>query len=461
LVVTTDAPFSNDADIQNNQATTTAALNGAGVILIGLKAPGAANELDALATATGGSVVPLESSGSNVAAAILEGLGNLPTTVEPVPNCPTLGVTFDPTSSTVTSGDDAEFVETIEATDPSLAGTTVTCAVEFLDNGVSVGQQIITITVPLTVVATPDTDTNPLCSEHTVNAELSSGSTPVPGAIVTFTVTSGPNTGVSGDDTSDAGGLASFTYAPLGNGPGYLGTDVIKVCAREVCDTVEKVWDLVVDPNPDAETNELETDNSHTVTTSVTSGEQPVVGVTVEYEILSGPNAGDTATPTTDANGEATFTYSSEISCEGLGKDVIEACYCGICDEVEKIWQDTTPPEATCVPGPNPSGVIPPAGESGPNQNPDGFWTIGGTDAVDDDLQIYVEDLGSQTKFGPYSAGTNIKYTQAPGGKPSEKPGSGEVAWRLKGKGDMKVIAVDCSGNEDEVTCFVPPPPAL
>jgi len=342
-----------------------------------------------------------------------------------------------------------------------LAGTTVNCNVDFKDNGVLVGVQTITITIPLTVDASPETDTNPLCSSHTVNAVLLSGSTPVPLATVTFDVTSGPNAGVIvADETSAADGSASFTYAPLGTGPSYLGTDVIMVCARGVCDTVEKVWDLVVDPSPDTETNELETDNSHTVTTSVTSGGQPVDGVTVDYEILSGPNAGEVASPSTDANGEAPFTFSSEISCDGLGTDVVEVCYCGICDEVEKIWQDTTPPEASCVPGPNPAGKIPPAGENGPNQNPDGFWTIGGTDAVDDNLEIFVKDMGSQTVFGPYSVGTNIKWTQAPGAEPNAKPGPGEVDWYLKGKGDMTVIAVDCSDNSDEVSCFVPPPPA-
>eukprot|EP00978_Attheya_sp_CCMP212_P048495 scaffold529584_cov51-Attheya_sp.AAC.1 len=160
LVVTTDATFSNQNDIHNNLASTTAALVDNGVVLIGLKAPNAGLELDALAAATEGTVVPLSSDGSNVADAILTGLASLPTTVVPDPHCDDLIVTFDPSDVTVTSGEVANFDESIEVKDdPSLRGTVVTCTVDFLNNNVLIGTQTISITVndwcPTTVLDSP------------------------------------------------------------------------------------------------------------------------------------------------------------------------------------------------------------------------------------------------------------------------------------------------------------------
>uniref|UniRef100_A0A7S2XRI6 VWFA domain-containing protein n=1 Tax=Attheya septentrionalis TaxID=420275 RepID=A0A7S2XRI6_9STRA len=160
LVVTTDAPFSKDKDIQNNLESTTAALVDNGVVLIGLKAKGAGKELDYLAKATGGSIIPLSPDGRNVADAILMGLARLPTTVVPDPHCDDLIVTFDPSSVTVISGKIANFGESIEVKDdPSLRGTVVTCTVDFLNNDVSIGTQTISITVndwcPTTVLDSP------------------------------------------------------------------------------------------------------------------------------------------------------------------------------------------------------------------------------------------------------------------------------------------------------------------
>ena len=70
------------------------------------------SELDALAAATGGSVQPLSSSGADIADAILAGLGNLPVDVTMASNCDDpIGVSFAPAAQTVTSGDDALFID--------------------------------------------------------------------------------------------------------------------------------------------------------------------------------------------------------------------------------------------------------------------------------------------------------------------------------------------------------------
>jgi hypothetical protein len=121
---------------------------------------------------------------------------------------------------------------------------------------------------------------------------------------------------------------------------------------------------------------------------------------------------------------------------------------------------------ATCVETTNPHGkTIPPAGfttEPGTNpksgQNDDGFYRIGTTSGED---SVFVEDSGSGTVFGPFAPGTEIKYTQAPGGTPGEKKiGSttgqaGAVLTHITGTGDALVF----SGDGFRVSCLVPPPP--
>ncbi|KAB7745595.1 VWA domain-containing protein [Nostocoides sp. F2B08] len=222
---------------------------------------------------------------------------------------------------------------------------------------------------------------------------------------------------------------------------------------------------------PATATNELGVDNEHTVTATVDGPAGMLAGWPVDFAV-TGNNAGATGTCspadcTTDANGEVTFTYEVPVAPSSLGTDMIGATVT-IDDEtgsleVEKIWDDTTPPVAMCVPGPNPGGQIPAApGSGGRAQNPDGFYTIS---AVDDvwgavDVDLFVTDDGSGHVFGAFDNPSNIKYTQAPGAEPAQKAGSGAVDWNLKGKGDAVLTAEDGSGNvSDPVDCLVPPAP--
>jgi len=67
----------------------------------------------------------------------------------------------------------------------------------------------------------------------------------------------------------------------------------------------------------------LPTGETHTVTaTVVDDNNDPVVGRNVDFEVLSGPNAGEMGSDTTDANGEATFSYVGD---DGPGTDTIIA----------------------------------------------------------------------------------------------------------------------------------------
>ena len=223
---------------------------------------------------------------------------------------------------------------------------------------------------------------------------------------------------------------------------------------------------------PPTATNELGSDNSHTVTATLTGPAAEVGGNPVAFSISAGPNAGDAGTCApascqTDASGQVTFTYAVPKEPASLGTDTISAMVevdgLSATRSVSKLWRDTTPPVARCVPSTNPDGSIPSApGNGGQGQNQDGFYRLLATDDVwpAGDLDVFVKDDGSSTTWGAFSVDTDIKYVQAPGATPSQKPGDGVVEWNLKGKGDAEVYAVDGSGNRSaSVKCLVPRSP--
>ena len=107
---------------------------------------------------------------------------------------------------------------------------------------------------------------------------------------------------------------------------------------------------VVVDATPKTATNVINT--SHTVTATVTLNGSPLPGATVDFTIPSGPNMGQSASPTTDAGGQATFTYTGA---GGVGTDAISACVFTLpgarvllgvpldCDNVTKDWISASP----------------------------------------------------------------------------------------------------------------------
>jgi len=60
----------------------------------------------------------------------------------------------------------------------------------------------------------------------------------------------------------------------------------------------------------------------------------PVAGATITFSITSGPNTGTTAAGVTDANGDATFNYTS-LAC---GLDTIQASYGSLSETVTDDW---------------------------------------------------------------------------------------------------------------------------
>jgi len=90
---------------------------------------------------------------------------------------------------------------------------------------------------------------------------------------------------------------------------------------------------------PQADTNLV--GETHTVVATVTSNGVPISGITVDFTVTAGPNSGETDSDTTDANGEAVFTYTSDgtpgsdaISATGSVNSVAFAC------SANKVWTE-------------------------------------------------------------------------------------------------------------------------
>jgi hypothetical protein len=261
----------------------------------------------------------------------------------------------------------------------------------------------------------------------------------------------------------------SYTTPANGLGPGdhticvtANGSDVTGGTASVTqCETIHL---LQLSASPADVTNQLGAgDNQHTVTATIAGPASHIGGRVVSFAV-AGQNAGATGicSPTpdckTDAAGHVSFTYTVPFAPSSLGNDTIHVStpIAGHTSSVSvvKRWVDTTPPTAACPQGVNPGGHQPP-----PN-NEDGFFLLTAADLIDPNPSVFAVDLGTGTVFGPFASGTNIKYTQAPGATPSISPGPGAVQWKIKGKGDLGVYAVDGSGNQSAtVSCLVPPPP--
>lgn len=92
--------------------------------------------------------------------------------------------------------------------------------------------------------------------------------------------------------------------------------------------------------SPATATNPVGTDHTVTAFAQAANG-NPVPGVTINFSVLSGPNAGKTGSGTTGADGKTTFTYSDD---GGAGTDTIQA-FIGTTlssNQVTKTWADAT-----------------------------------------------------------------------------------------------------------------------
>jgi hypothetical protein len=246
--------------------------------------------------------------------------------------------TPDPASGDVDTDADGEADFTF--TNETAGVNTITACVD-ADGGLDcdLGELSDTATKTWTVGAAaaisvePATDTNPVGSDHTVTATVEDEfGNPVPGEDVHFAVTgAGTPVPAGGDDTTDADGQATLTFTNAS-----AGTNTITACADtdggsdcdmgEPTDTATKTWQVRVPTaialEPATDANIVGTD--HTVTATITDQfDDPVAGEDVHFAATGAgtpvPASGDDVS---DADGEATFTFTNEI----VGTNTITAC---------------------------------------------------------------------------------------------------------------------------------------
>lgn len=189
-----------------------------------------------------------------------------------------------------------------------------------------------------TLSLSPTTATNNVGISHTLTATLVDGSgNPMSGQTITFTVTAGPHSGTTGSGTTNSAGVATWSYVGK-----TVGTDtIVATGAEQTSNSVEKIWKQVslstINLSPATATNIVGT--SHTVTATVDNG-TPQPGVTVSFNIISGPNSPLSDSGVTDSKGQTTFTY---IGNGGVGIDNIQASIIVngaeiLSNTVEKEW---------------------------------------------------------------------------------------------------------------------------
>ncbi|MEN5178774.1 Ig-like domain-containing protein [Comamonas testosteroni] len=171
-------------------------------------------------------------------------------------------------------------------------------------------------------------DTHTVGATHDVQAVITdTNGVPQPNISVTFTVTTGPNAGQTFTANTDANGKANFSYP----GTGGVGSDAIEASFVSSNNTITSnvlnvTWTApvlqialsqTVDTHPVGTSHEVQA-----VITDENGAPQPNVSVT--FTVTSGPNAGQTFTANTDANGKANFSYPGT---GGVGSDAIEASF--------------------------------------------------------------------------------------------------------------------------------------
>ena len=167
-------------------------------------------------------------------------------------------------------------------------------------------------------------DTNPVGTSHTLTATVSPAQNNVP---IRFEVLSGLNDGDTRSDRTNSSSVAQVSYV----GDGGAGVDTIIAWAEfdgdsrrdsdEPSAIATKTWtssgpvtSLFLAPASDSNP----VGSSHRLDATVSPAQS---GVTVRFEVVSGPNAGTTRSDSTSASGIATASYVGG----GAGTDTVIA----------------------------------------------------------------------------------------------------------------------------------------
>ncbi len=264
-----DAP-GHDPSSGSTEASATAALVADGIRVIAIST--GANFLNQtgqasrIATATGGSFLS-GASDSQVAAAILSGLSNLPVTVTHSVSCPAgVSASLSPASQTAVSGTTFTFSETYGVAPGTLAGTYV-CTVTFLLDGVAGGPaftEAITIHVP-----PPDlsiTKSGPALATEGTNVTYTvvatnNGPTTATGVAVSDPVPANSTFVSAGAGCAQAAGIVTCTAGTLAPGASQAFSITVKAGSGGSIVNTATVSGAQADPNG--------ANNSASVTTAV------------------------------------------------------------------------------------------------------------------------------------------------------------------------------------------------
>ncbi len=190
----------------------------------------------------------------------------------------------------------------------------------------------------------PSIAANPAGTDHTVRAFFRRGDGSLAaGERISISISSGPNAPFLADAITNFRGEVPFTY----RGGASAGLDVIDfsgfVDGRVVRCSANKTW-VVDQPTcsvaPATDLNQLGT--NHTVTATFLRGNGArAAGANVTASVVAGPNSPQMTNRTTDASGEASFSYTGS---GGLGTDAIE--FTGVVDgqpvrcRASKTWDN-------------------------------------------------------------------------------------------------------------------------
>ncbi len=445
FVVLVGDSSSHDPSVGVTQAAAIAALNAQNIHVLAIDVgptPGeisnglnGAGQATAIAAATGGQYAA--GSASQASALILAALQNQPVTVtHSLSACsPDLTVSLSPPSATVTSGTDAVFSETITVAAGAPQGSTLTCTVEFLVDGMPNGSQSISVEVNDITAPVVAVDDQTVEATGPDGAVVDLGATAVDNVDGPLTPSCVPPSGSTFSIEPTTPGVHLVTCTAT-DAAGNTGSDDAIIT---IVDTTPPDLSLPADITVEATGPGGAIVDFATIATDIVDVTVPVVCVPPSGSLF--PVGGGSTTTT--------------VTC--TAQDLHGNASTGTFDVTV---QDTTPPATECLPGPNPAGKIPAAGRNPKSgQNPDGFYVLVATDIVDPAPTVTVTDTGSGHVFGPFPNGTTIKYVQAASG-PSIRTGPGAVDWFVTGTGDAALVGTDTAGNSSApVACLVPRPP--
>ena len=200
------------------------------------------------------------------------------------------------------------YISTVTGTD------TVRASITNSTGGVLTSNDVKSIWIANAAIAlAPPAATNATGAIYNAVATVTDGAgTPLANMNVTFRITAGPNNGRTGTGITATNGTANFAYTSSIAGTDTIVASVVGANGNSIqSNSVLATWEapISIALAPATATQQLGT--TYTATATVTSGSSPANGASVTFNVIAGPNAPRNATSTTNAAGQATFSYTS------------------------------------------------------------------------------------------------------------------------------------------------------